>query len=489
MEVPEEIKKKIIDLTLGTKLTASKILDLFKSDIQISIEDYYAIIEEYQQKTGEQVIRGSKRKDATLKAPDEEITALCDQRLPFNKIHNELLRKGYPISEPELRTRMKELRPTKDGKRRYVPRDPSKKRSLFDNNEIMKMYESGMTVISILKIHKDRGIKISKQAIMQRLKRSYKKLGVEMPDREQILNKLIPDEELIQYRDNGITYNEICNYYKERGINTTTKYIVSRCNLAYQNAKRRDPNLKWKDNATDRERIFKLSLEGYSEAKITEMLNKEGIVISINTVAKICKQCYEQKGMKNPKKRTSKIFISDQEIFDLCEKGLSYRKISEYTKGKGRKVSTAVLTKRCIEIYAAKGKKYPKMSHIQKGKMLKEGISDEELIKLKYRGMSYPQMRQYYAEKGLEASSTYFENRIIKLTEEGKIDISNKVINGIDLRYIDESRMKKALLNLKVTKGATDEQLMQIGKLYGVNYVQEAEKLNPYRVSKADFER
>ena len=88
MEVPEEIKKKIIDLTLGTKLTASKILDLFKSDIQISIEDYYAIIEEYQQKTGEQVIRGSKRKDTTLKAPDEEITALCDQRFPFDKIEH-----------------------------------------------------------------------------------------------------------------------------------------------------------------------------------------------------------------------------------------------------------------------------------------------------------------------------------------------------------------------------------------------------------------
>ncbi len=478
MEIPEEIKSKIINLTLGTKLPTSKILKLFEQEIKIDCKDYYAIIEEYQQKTGVQIVKGMNCKEAPKKISDKEIIDLCERKIPFREIYMELLKNGKAINECELRQRINKLYPSKDGKRsRYVKRKSPKSTIAFSDKEIKDMYESGMSIDNIIEAYKMRGVTISKRTLRQGIRRCYIRMGEKMPTRAEIQDRLITYEDLIRFRDKGFSYKEISNYYKELGIKTTFTYIEKRCKQAFENAKKRDPNANWKNNIADKQRIFELSLAGYSERKITQMFNDEGINISMNTVAKICKQCYKEKGIKNSlKKRRSKTVISDQEIFELCEQGYTYKQMKQYTSNKGGVISTATITKRCKEIYKSRGLDVPKESNIEKSKILKSKVSDGELLKLRKK-MTYSQIQKYFAQKGIIASAAYFENRLLKLAKK------------IDIRCMDENKMKNALLNLKASKGATDEQLKTIGQLYGIDYAPVKERLNPYKVDKRIDER
>lgn len=94
--------------------------------------------------------------------------------------------------------------------------------------------------------------------------------------------------------------------------------------------------------------IYKLREKGLSYKKIADELERQGIKISLETVRSRCKEIYDSRGEKEPELRGRKIKeVNNEQIYNLREKGLSYRKIADELKRQGIKISSGTVGSRC----------------------------------------------------------------------------------------------------------------------------------------------
>lgn len=76
-----------------------------------------------------------------------------------------------------------------------------------------------------------------------------------------------------------------------------------------------------------------------------------------------CKNIYTEKEKEEPKvkRKGTKKYITDEEIYKLREQGMAYRVISCYFEERGIKICEETIGKRCKRIYKEKGKEEPKL--------------------------------------------------------------------------------------------------------------------------------
>ena len=99
-----------------------------------------------------------------------------------------------------------------------------------------------------------------------------------------------------------------------------------------------------------------------SYADIVEYLDREkGIIICWATVAIRTKRIFDAKGEEVPRaKGKSSRQVSDQELYRLKQKCMSYSAISKYLERKGIKLCPSSIGRRIREIYSEKGEKIPR---------------------------------------------------------------------------------------------------------------------------------
>lgn len=109
----------------------------------------------------------------------------------------------------------------------------------------------------------------------------------------------------------------------------------------------------------DDEKIYKLRKKGMGHVAIARLFN-----VSHTTIARRCKEIFREKGEEEPNtikksKFTTKnrLQISDDEIYELRKKVLTYEEIAEQLfENKGIKVSYMTIGRRCKKNIWRKGR-------------------------------------------------------------------------------------------------------------------------------------
>ena len=191
---------------------------------------------------------------------------------------------------------------------------------------------------------------------------------------------LLDDEEIYNLREQGLSYKEIEWYLLEKkGIVVSKTTILKKCKKIYAEKGKEEPKETGKLNKIPipDEEIFNLREKGLSYESIAIYFRNKGIEVSFQTIKNRCEEIYTKKGKEIPKLSNKTKIIDDEELFNLREMGLSYEEIKKYYYTKGIEVSRQRIFQKCKKIYAEKGKEEPKGKII----VNRMKIPDEELAK------------------------------------------------------------------------------------------------------------
>ena len=162
------------------------------------------------------------------------------------------------------------------------------------------------------------------------------------------------DEKIYNLRKQELSYKKIS---EEIGLGM--EFVSKRCKVIYAVKGEKEPDCKTKKakkiyifTDTD-EKIYDLRKQGISYIEIYRRLKKEKIKISYKTLIKKCKKIFIIKGEEEPetldeykKLQTKKSKRLDEKIYNLKEKGMSYKGIQEKLKKEGHDLSTDSIGKR-----------------------------------------------------------------------------------------------------------------------------------------------
>ena len=134
--------------------------------------------------------------------------------------------------------------------------------------------------------------------------------------------------------------------------------------------------------------------------------------------------------------------VSDEELYKLKEQRMTYKEISQYFAARGIKISERQVGRRISKIYEDMNEEVTRGSR----------ISDEELYQLKERGLIYRQMVEYFEGIGIEISERAIIKRVKKIyTNRNKKIPKGKQISDKELHELIEER-KKNQEKYKVSK-------------------------------------
>lgn len=180
-------------------------------------------------------------------------------------------------------------------------------------------------------------------------------------------------------------------------------------------------NEKEKELDERSKKIYNLRENWLSYALIARQLRINGEVISEETVRKECKRIYRFLGKEEPKLRRepglereltrNRRIISDEEIYNLREKGLSHGLIACHFTREGRKVSESTIGKRCKEIYERLGKEEPKLKGEKIKKVKNEGKSELETLEEKLQEAIATKKRSGELVKGYQELEGQLEKK------------------------------------------------------------------------------
>ena len=297
----------------------------------------------------------------------------------------------------------------------------------ISDKEIYELRKSGMSYREIVGYFHSKGIKIARNTIASECKRIFAEKG-EKEEEIQINRKVgnrerkgILPEEVFKLREKGMSYKQIAEYYYKIGVDVSDQTIGRICKEIYKEKGKTEPTEIINDRvkSISKEVLYKLREQGMSYVTIAEQFKKDGIEISSETIRRRCKEIYKEKGKTEPKTqeriRNKRTDINDEEIFQLREQGLSYKRIVEYYKENGVDVSCMTIRSRCKEIYKEKGKKEPRPQRSVTNKRI--DINDEEIFKLREQGMTYDKIAEYYKKNGVNVNYMVIRSRCKKIYE------------------------------------------------------------------------
>ena len=456
MNISEETKNRIIELFCNTHKNISGILKEVAPNGEITIEDAYNVLNEYKTNNPDKLKRKEKVFHSSIDIADDELFELREQGLSYKEIVEYLNKNGITSTMKNVSERCKIIY-SKKGKK-----EPHMRKPEISDEEIFELREQGLTYKEIAEYFSQKGIKVTSEKISARCKMIYSQIGKEKPDMRRIK---IQDEEIFKLREQGYSYRKITDYFNEKGVKVSYNTILERCYNLRKSEKKKVNKVKSKNQKVEipDSEIFELSEQGFTFKEIANYFKEKGIKVSANYVLKRCRELYSQIGKEKVNLR--KVELPDDEVIELRERGFTYKEMVEYFKGKGIKVSCKTISERCNEIYNTIGKKEPR-SH--KETRFNDFI-DNKIIELRSEGASYREIEKSLKECGIKVSFEAIRSRIKQINGENK-----KINSKCDVK--DKDKIKKAIVNLKKSRNATDEQLRAMAELYGVEIELEDEK-------------
>ena len=265
--------------------------------------------------------------------------------------------------------------------------------------------------------------------------------------------KKISDEEIYELRKSGMSYRKIVEYFHSNGIKIARNTIASECKRIFDEKGEKEEEIQVNRKVGKRERkgippeeVFKLREKGMSYKQIAEYYYKIGVDVSDQTIGRICKEIYIEKGKTEPTEIINDRVksISKEELYKLREQGMSYVTIAKQFKEDGIEISSDTIRRRCKEIYKEKGKEEPKTQERIRNK--RTDINDEKIFELREQGLSYKRIVEYYKENGIDVSYMTIRSRC---KEKGKEEPKTK-------------RRKRSIKNKRTD--VTDEEIYKLRK-------------------------
>ena len=420
-------------------LTYREISEYLKSQgIQISDAAVNYRLNKYCQKTGKQK-PNLRRANVT----DEQLYELREKGLAYREISEYLKNEGVKISCAAVSLRLNEYC-KKTGKPKP---NPGARRIKVTDEQLYELKENGLADKEIVEYLRDQGIEISTRGVRYKINRYCEKTGKPKPNTQKVT-----DEQLYQLKENGLTGREIARYLKSQGIEISYTSVNTRLNeYCIKTGK------PMRTKVTD-EQLYELKENGWTDKKIAEYLINQGIEISWATVNRRLNQYYKKIGKPKPNfKKTSKsktestAEVTDEQLYELREKGMTYREISEYLKSQGIEICSAKINVRVNEYCRRTGK--PKIE------TRKAKVSIEKLYELKENGFSDKEIVEFLKKEGIEIAYTTISARLNKYyTQIGKAKpkcYRNKTKK-------EEKSNNKTKKNSASRRKVTDEQLYEL---------------------------
>ena len=348
---------------------------------------------------------------------NEQIFELREQGMSYREIVKYFADVGKKISVETVRKRCDKIYQQKQ-KENSSKKSRTKIKGITDD-EIYELREQGLSYQRMAKHFKDKGIKVSGASIRNRCKKIYEEKKQEEPSTKYKKRREdITDEEIFELREQRMSYTEIVRYFESKGIKVAVETIKIRCDKIYKQKGKENYNKrgrKKREDITD-ETIYKLREQGMSYSDIARYFNENNIIVSYNVISYRCKRIYKEKGKSEltVTRRKRRKNISDEEIYELREQGLSYLSIAKHMKSKGIMVSVECIRRRCKDIYNKKNKEEPHAQYRKQG----ENITDDEIYELRKRGMSYNEMEKYFRKMGKGISIVTLRKRCDKIYEQ-----------------------------------------------------------------------
>ena len=304
------------------------------------------------------------------------------------------------------------------------------------DEEIFELREKRMTYKQIAEYFINQGIDISIMTISNRCKKIYARKGKEQPTVKRGRKERIADEQkekIYELREKGMTYKEIIEYFKNNGIQISSSTIKNTCKKIYEEKGKEQPNLTKRIKKISDEEIYELREQGMTQREVAEYYKKQGIEVSDKTIYRRCKIIYKEKGKKQqrvikPRKKTTYEKISDDEIYELREQEMTQKEIAQYFTNQGKIISEATICKRCKKIYEKNGKKQPTGKKGRKRKMTDE--QNEKIYELREQGLMYRKIEEYFCDKGIKISrATIYNICKRRYDEKGKNQPNSRIKN------------------------------------------------------------
>ena len=431
MDISETIKNRIIKLTLYTNMSAKGIINAVSDEVPITIEEYCNILDEYEKSTGKKITKGNKYNEELKNIDDSFLKELCEKGWSSSVILKYLLDNDYVISLPELQKRLHHIyKNNKSRPRAKVKIKKKARRCGISDEEIMELFDKGVSFVEMADYFSKVGKKVTHQRLNMIAHEIYESRGEKLPKRNKKSCKIpkrenakkigeAEHETIFRLRESGATYKNIAQYFKEKGYKTSASSISILCKILYKEAGKEEPKIQKRKPSSINDKIFKLKEQGLSYKEIEKELNESGIDITLASIGS--------------------------------------RGYNEY---KRRKVQVHGRNSRSTSM------------------KLLEQITDSDLEKFINNKYTYSRIREYYTQKGIEVSVTYIEKRVQALRNKINKEDEHSRVN---INVMDEDKFMNALISLKASKNATDEQLRTLSLYYGVDY---PGNVNPYIVNK-----
>ena len=296
----------------------------------------------------------------------------------------------------------------------------------ISNDEIEKLVNEGYSAEKIAKYFTDKGFKISRQAIYDRKKKIFNEKGMPIPSLR---------EEKKQYRVSRLREEEDKKRLRDEEINNKIFYLREEKKMSF-----------W---------------------DIVSELAKDDIHIGVNNVKKRCLKMYNNANKElhyfktGPRKKHN---IDPEKLVNLREQGCTCYEIAEFFG-----VTPAYIIDMWGKAYKEKEMEPPVNND-------NNGIPTEKIVELKKLGLSYDEIIEFFKSENINISESFITERLknyYKNTGENvskirKKDVFNNPNNKIDFKYIDKKNLKNIMFYLKNTRNATDEQIYQLYKCYGI---------------------
>lgn len=410
--------------------------ELNKKGIQISLRHLERVIKKYYKEIGKDVPRADSNK---IKLDIEELLRLRNQGMSEVLITKHMNDKGISVSCTTINKRLndyyKKMGMVKTKPRLEIP----------NIEEVVAMKKQGMSSIAIQKVLNDRGLKISLTTLDKRLNEYYEKTGEKKAPPNRYTIQIPNIEEIVDFKEQGMTYNFLIEYLKEKGIVLSSGTLSRRIKEYYEKSGKEKKAARNKKIEIDNiEEIIKLKEQGMTNKELTEYLNKKGINILYGIVNKRIKEYYEKIKQENVVDE-----IINNPIKEILMSGMTIEEItSEYKEINEQKIRKDLAKLRVTAQYSKK----------ENGKT----ISDDDFIEVidildntEEKMNKYKKWLNYYAKDGE--------------CPKGKIDLirDNIFENNVDLMVYIMTR-----LGIDFQKGYD----MRVFEMYKESYKQKIEK-------------
>ena len=229
------------------------------------------------------------------------------------------------------------------------------------------------------------------------------------------------DDKIVELRLNGLSYEKIRKaLLEEDGETMALKTVQSKCKRLFRERGLTEPTLvkgrksTWNIGEEAEQlnsRIFELKEKGKSYKDIVKILSEEGIETNLDKVSRLCRNIYAEKGRTTPKASETSPIDRD-ELFTLSQKGYSNAKIVQLLHERGIEDITISRVSSIIKsIYEEHGLKR------NSGRQTIE-LPEDEIYNLKKQGYSVTDVFNYYKQKGMSICESTVYKRIVKVFEE-----------------------------------------------------------------------